>query len=112
MPRRERLRRKLAPRRGICSTAPGQAFRDTLLSGNGPIYLELTGAPYAEQLQFRHERLMLPWRRPFDAPAVAAELPGIRKLLLAGQSREGVNQADRKGVGEGKGGAGGGRRGG
>src|SRR3546814_20746484 len=48
---------------------------------------------YAEQLQFRHERLMLPGRRPFDAPDVAAELPGIRKLLLAGQYREGVNKA-------------------
>src|SRR3546814_5674682 len=36
---------------------------------------------------------MLPWRRPFDAPDVAAELPGIRKLLLAGQYREGVNKA-------------------
>jgi hypothetical protein len=93
MSRRERLRRNAVPRRGVCSTVPAAGFRDTLLSGNGPMYLELTGAPYAEQLQFRHERLMLPWRRPFEAPDVAAELPGIRKLLLAGKYREGVNHA-------------------
>jgi hypothetical protein len=93
MPVRERERRNLVPRRGTCSTAPGKPFRETLLSGNGAMYLELTGAPFAEQLLFHHERLMLPWRRPFEAPKVADKLPAIRKLLMAGKYREGVNLA-------------------
>lgn len=93
MSRKERLRRNAVPRRGVASTVPGKPFRDTLLSGNGPVYLELTGAPYAEQILFHHERLMLPWRRPFEAPKVADELPGLRKMLLAGKYREGVNRA-------------------
>jgi len=89
----ERERRGAVPRRGTCSTAPGGAFSDTLLSGNGPVYVELTGAPFAEQLLFHHERLMLPWRRPFEAPKVADKLPEIRRMLLAGKYREGVNFA-------------------
>jgi alpha-L-fucosidase 2 len=90
---RERERRALVPRRGVCSIAPGKPFRDTLLSGNGAMYLELTGAPYGEQVLFHHERLMLPWRRPFEAPKVAGKLPAIRKLLMDGKYREGVNLA-------------------
>src|SRR3569623_1641670 len=73
----ERERRRIVPRRGVCSIAPGKPFRDTLLSGNGGGYLELSGAPYAEQVLFHHERLMLPWRRPFEAPKVAGKLPAI-----------------------------------
>lgn len=89
----ERERRGVVPRRGVCSIAPGTPFRDTLLSGNGSQYLELTGAPYSERVLFHHEHLMLPWRRPFEAPNVAAVLPKVRDLLLAGKYRAGVDVA-------------------
>lgn len=93
MPLAERLRTSIVPQRGFCSSAPGKAFQDTLLSGNGATYVELIGAPFSERLLFHHEGLTLPWRRPFEAPKVAYVLPEVRKLLLAGKYREGLNLA-------------------
>jgi alpha-L-fucosidase 2 len=95
MPIAERRERGAVPERGTCSTAPGTPFRDTLLSGTGSMLFELTGDPYAEQVRFHHERLMLPWRRPFEAPKVADALPVIRRLLLDGKYREGADYAFR-----------------
>lgn len=93
MTQAERARRSAVPARGMCSTAPGTPFRETLISGSGPMLFELTGHPWQEDLLFHHERLMLPWRRPFEAPRVADKLPQIRKLLLAGKYREGADFA-------------------
>ncbi|HEU4962059.1 MAG TPA: glycoside hydrolase N-terminal domain-containing protein [Sphingomonas sp.] len=93
MTRVERERRNAVPARGMCSTAPGTPFRETLISGSGAMLFELTGHPWAEELLFHHERLMLPWRRPFEAPKVADALPHIRKLLLDGKYREGADYA-------------------
>ena len=52
MPLAERVRRKIVPRRGFCSIAPGSG---ALLSGNGAVSIELAGDPYTEQIPFRHE---------------------------------------------------------
>lgn len=87
----ERERKGVVPQRGLCSITPGEAFRDTLLSGNGSTYVELIGHPYSERLLFHHERLLIPWKRPFEAPKVAWVLPAVRKLLLAGKYREGLD---------------------
>ena len=89
----ERRQRQAVPRRGTCSTAPGTPFRDTLVSGCGTMMFELTGHPWSDDVLFHHERLMLPWRRPFAAPKVADALPAIRKMLLAGKYREGADYA-------------------
>ena len=89
----ERLKRQAVPLRGVCSTGIGHPFTDTLLSGNGPVLAEWTGHPYLEEVQLRHERLMLPWARPFEAPRVSSVLPEIQKLLLAGKYREGLDLA-------------------
>lgn len=87
----DRVRRHIVPRRGVCSLAPADKFKDTLLTGNGWMSAELAGDPFAERVVFRQERLLLPWKRPFEAPNIAAVLPEVRKLLLAGKYREGLN---------------------
>ena len=87
----ERVRRQIVPRRGVCSLAPADKFKDAMLTGNGYMSAELAGDPYAERVVFRHEGLILPWKRPFEAPKIAAILPDVRKLLLAGKYREGLD---------------------
>ena len=42
MPLKERIRRKIVPRRGFCSLAPGG---DALISGNGAVNIEVAGNP-------------------------------------------------------------------
>jgi hypothetical protein len=49
MPLAERLKRKIVPRRGFCSTAPGRTVSEGITSGNGAVNIELTGNPYSEQ---------------------------------------------------------------
>jgi len=108
MPLAERIRRGVVPTRGICSIAPGNAANqrqmaangmiidlpsernDRLMSGNGKMIIDLTGEPLAEQVVFHHERLLVPWKEPFEAPKIAYILPEVRKLLLAGRYREGL----------------------
>jgi hypothetical protein len=82
MPLAERVRRKIVPRRGFCSLAPGSG---ALLSGNGAMNIELTCDPYNEQIPFRHEMLYTPRRRPFEAPKVADIFPQVRQMLLDGK---------------------------
>lgn len=95
MPLDERIRRGVVPKRGMCSIVPGQSTRDGLGSGNGPIYVEVACDPFSEQVLFHHQDLMVPWKRPFEAPKVAHILPELRKLLLEGKYREGVDMAFR-----------------
>ena len=68
MPLAERIRRKVVPQRGFCSIAPGKLVNDSLISGNGTMNIELTGDPYEEQILFHHECLLMPWKRPLEAP--------------------------------------------
>jgi hypothetical protein len=79
----------------MCSIVPGRSTREGLVSGNGPIYVEVACDPFSEQVLFHHENLMVPWKRPFEAPKVAHILPELRKLLLEGKYREGVDMAFR-----------------
>jgi alpha-L-fucosidase 2 len=85
MPLAERVRRKIVPRRGFCSLAPGSG---ALLSGTGAVNIELEGDPYTEQIPFRHEMLYVPRRRPAEAPKVAEFLPQVRQMLLDGKYHE------------------------
>ena len=92
MPLAERVRRKLVPERGFCSLAPADLVRDTLTTGNGAMNIEVLGDPYAEQILFHHESLLLPWKRPLEAPNVADIFPQVRQMALEG-NREAVSRA-------------------
>jgi hypothetical protein len=95
MPLNERIRRGVVPKRGMCSIAPGKSMRESLISGNGTMRVEVTGDPFSEQILFHHESLLVPWKRPFEAPKVASILPELRKLLLDGKYREALDMAFR-----------------
>lgn len=89
----ERIRRKVVPQRGFCSIAPGDMVSESLTSGNGAMNVELTGDPYAEQILFHHEGLLMPWKKPIEAPNVADIFPQVRQLVLAGKDREAMTLA-------------------
>lgn len=88
MPLAQRVSRKIVPKRGFCSIAPGELVSECLTTGNGSMTLELMGDPYAEQILFHHEGLLMPWKKPLEAPNVAAIFPQVRQLVLAGKDRE------------------------
>ena len=90
MPLAERIRRKIVPQRDFCSTAPGPLVSDALISGNGAMNIELMGDPFAEQILFHHEKLLMPWKRPVEAPNVADIFPRVRQLALEGKTRDAV----------------------
>ena len=90
MPLAERVKRDVVPRRGFCSLAPGA---DVLISGNGPMSIDLQGQPYAEQINFRHEGLFTLHKKPLEAPKIAEVLPQVRQLLLEGKYHEAVKLA-------------------
>ena len=96
MPLNERLKRNLIPRRGFCSTAPGQTSSQGLTSGNGPMYIEAACDPYSEQILFHHESLLMPWKRPFEAPKVADIFPQVRQMVLNGKYQEAIEFAFRE----------------
>lgn len=93
MPLAERMRRKIVPRRGFSSIAPGDLPSESLISGNGVMNIELMGDPYAEQILFHHESLMMPWKQPTEAPNVAEIFPQVRHLVLTGKDREAMTLA-------------------
>jgi alpha-L-fucosidase 2 len=93
MPLAERVKRKIVPRRGFCSLAPGNG---ALLSGNGAVNIELACDPYTEQIPFRHESLFVPRRRPAEAPKIAEILPQVRQMLLDGKYHEAAQFAYQK----------------
>jgi alpha-L-fucosidase 2 len=86
MPLAERVRRKIVPRRGICSIAP--ASNAVLTSGNGAMSIETACHPYSEQIVFRHESLFTPRKRPFEAPKIAGVFSQVRQMVLDGKYRE------------------------
>ena len=86
MPLAERVRRKIVPQRGFCSIAPGDLVSESLTSGNGAMNIELMGDPYAEQILFHHESLLMPWKRPLEAPQVADIFPQVRQMVLDGNT--------------------------
>ena len=90
MPLEERVRRKIVPQRGFCSIAPGNLVSEALTSGNGAMNIELMGDPYSEQILFHHESLLMPWKRPLEAPNVADIFPQVRQMALDGKNSEAV----------------------
>ncbi len=90
MPLNERISRKIIPQHGFCSIAPGENVREAFTSGNGAMRIELTGYPYSEQILFRHESLLMPWKRPIEAPNIADIFPQVRQMILDGKNREAV----------------------
>ena len=93
MPLAERVRRKIVPQRGFCSIAPGDLVSETLTSGNGAMNIELMGDPYSEQILFHHESLLMPWKRPLEAPNIADIFPQVRQLVLDGKHSEAMSLA-------------------
>ena len=90
MPLEERITRKVVPRRGFCSIAPGDNVREALISGNGTMNIELIGDPYSEQILFHHESLLMPWKRPMEAPNVADIFQQVRQMALDGKNSEAI----------------------
>lgn len=89
----ERRKRKIVPQHGFCSLAPGELVSDSLITGNGAMNIELMGDPYAEQILFHHENLLLPWKRPMEAPKIADIFPQVREMVLSGRHREALTLA-------------------
>jgi hypothetical protein len=88
----ERLRLAAVPKRGMCSTAPAARADNALLSGNGKMWVEVYGDPFAEQIVFHQERLLQPWRNhPLDAPKIASVLPEVRGLMLNGEYKKALD---------------------
>jgi len=96
MPLGERVRRKMVPQRGFCSIAPGNIVSESLTSGNGAMNIELMGDPYAEQILFHHESLLLPWKRPVEAPQVADLFPQLRQMVMDGRHGEAIALATQR----------------
>ena len=86
----ERVQRGVVPQRGVVSIAPGVGKNDLLFSGNGNMYIKVYGNPLSEQIIFQHESLLLPWKRPFEAPKIADVLPDVRDLILKGKYQDGL----------------------
>ena len=93
MPLEERLRRSLVPRRGFCSTIAGTTVSEGLTSGNGHMYVEAMCDPYSEKILFHHESLLVPWKRPFEAPKAAEVFSQVRQMVLDGKYQEAVELA-------------------
>jgi hypothetical protein len=85
MPLAERVQRKIVPRRGFCSIAPSSDA--LLISGNGPMNIEMLCDPYSELINFRHESLFMPHKH-FEAPNIARIFPQVRQMLLDGKYHE------------------------
>ena len=93
IPLEERISKKIVPQRGFCSITPGNVVREALISGNGTMNIELMGDPYSEQILFHHEGLLMPWKKPVEAPNVADIFPQLRQMLLDGQTRQATSLA-------------------
>jgi len=91
MPLAERIKRGILPQRGLCSTIPGGEINDLLMSGNGKMHIRVAGNPLSDQIIFHHERLLVPWKMPFEAPKIAYVLPEVRKLITEGQYDKALN---------------------
>jgi alpha-L-fucosidase 2 len=90
MPLAERVRRKIVPQRGFCSISPGNLVNESLTSGNGSMNIELMGDPYSEQILFHHESLLMPWKKPMEAPNVADIFPQVRQMVLDGKHKDAI----------------------
>ena len=90
MPLDERIRLKIVPQRGFCSIAPGKLVSEALTAGNGMMHIELMGNPHSEQILFHHESLIMPWKRPMEAPNIGGIFNQVRQMILDGKSKEAI----------------------
>ena len=90
MPLEERVRTRVVPQRGFCSITPGTQVREALISGNGTMRIEMMGDPYSERILFFQEGLLMPWKRPLEAPDIADIFPQVRQMILDGMNREAI----------------------
>jgi alpha-L-fucosidase 2 len=93
MPLAERVKQKIVPKRGFCSIAPASVVSDCLITGNGAMNIELMGDPYTEQILFHHESLLMPWKRPMEAPKIADIFAQVRQMVLEGKHRDALTLA-------------------
>jgi hypothetical protein len=92
MPLSERIRLAAVPRRGMCSTVPARTADNALISGDGKMWVEVFGDPFAEQIVFHQESLLQPWKSgPLQAPKIASVLPEVRRLMLSGEYKKGLD---------------------
>ena len=89
----ERLKRNIVPRHGFCSIVPGRTVSEGLISGNGAMNIEMACDPYSEQILFHHESLLMPWKRPLEAPNVSDIFPQVRQMAMDGKYREAIEFA-------------------
>ena len=90
---KKRLRRGIVPRRGFCSTLPGTTVSEGLTCGNGHMNIEVACDPYSEQILFHHESLLVPWKRPLEAPKAAEVFPQVRQMVLDGKYQDAIELA-------------------
>ncbi|MEU4774359.1 glycoside hydrolase N-terminal domain-containing protein [Micromonospora sp. NPDC023644] len=73
----------------IVDTAPAARWEDAFLAGNGEAGIMVYGRPHAERIIVNHHRFVLPnGTRDARPPQLAALLPRIRELILAGRRAE------------------------
>ncbi|WP_341715645.1 glycoside hydrolase N-terminal domain-containing protein [Micromonospora sp. FIMYZ51] len=77
------------PTHRIWDTEPASSWEDAFLAGNGEYGIMVYGRPHAERIVVNHHRFVLPnGTRHARAPQLAALLPRIRQLILAGRRAE------------------------
>jgi alpha-L-fucosidase 2 len=92
MPLAEREKLGAVPKRGMCSTIPATTADNGLISGDGKMWIQVYGDPLAEQVVFHQEHLIQPYKgQPLEAPKIAAVLPEVRKLILAGEYKKALD---------------------
>jgi rRNA maturation protein Rpf1 len=55
--------------------------------------IEVVCDPYSEQILFHHESLLVPWKRPLEAPMAAPVFPQVRQMVLDGKYQEAIELA-------------------
>ncbi len=72
--------------RGFVSTTIAQRWDEGLVAGTGTIGVALHGTPARHVLDVAHEEFFLNIMEDRPAPALAAVLPDVRRLMLAGET--------------------------
>jgi alpha-L-fucosidase 2 len=92
MPLADRIRLGAVPKRGMCSTVPATTADNGLISGDGKMWVEVFGDPFAERIVFNQENLLQPWKgEPLEAPKIASVLPEVRRLILAEEYKKALD---------------------
>lgn len=93
-----------APERGFVSRQPAATWEQALVTGNGCHGAMVHGVPADETIILNHGRLYLPLHPPLPPPDTAPLLPGIRRLMDAGDYQKAADLVVATADGEGYGG--------